>query len=359
MHVVRVFACLLIWLLGTLSGCKDVATIGGLCAAECASAGAGSRGCEPARCDAGIDAASTLDACAAAGCSADAGLVCSDVPRELSRMRLGLMLIVDDSISLAPWWPALNDGLLQFIQYTQASGLALGLQRFDEVCEPEPHSTPLVPIAPLASNRQALVQAVPQGGVSTSTTPALDGVLRYARDWAVDNPDSHAAVVLLTDASPGACDGLVGDYDGEAQRLASAAYAGEPSIPTYVIGFGTLTGPGPLALAGGTDPIAIATTPADGEVASALERVRRLAQPCEFRWQPGWTIAADSAVIVVASDGSERRIPMLSNGAACAGQDGFYIAAAGGDYPLIACERTCENLTSTDRASLSRTCIER
>jgi hypothetical protein len=275
-------------------------------------------------------------------------------------MQVDLMLVVDDSISLSPWWPALNDGLLQFLQTTEASGIAIGLQRFDEMCEAESYINPIVPIAPLADNRQALLKALPLSGVvSTSTVPALDGVLRYARGWAVDNPAARVAVVLLTDASPGACDGLVGDFDGEAQKLARAAYVGVPSIQTYVVGFSTLAGPGPLALAGGTEPISIGVTPADGEVATALERVRAAAQPCAFRWQAGWTLAPDSAVLVVASDGTERRIPILPSGSACAGKDGFYLASSAASHPLIACETTCESLTPKHRASLSRACVER
>jgi hypothetical protein len=275
-------------------------------------------------------------------------------------MRVDLMLVVDDSASFAPWWPALNDGLLQFLRNTDGSGIGVGLQRFDENCEPEAYIDPLVPIAPLADNRQALLQALPLSGLlSTSTVPALDGALRYARGWAVDNPTVRVAVVLLTDASPGACDGLVGDFDAEAQRLARAAYVGQPSIETYVIGFSTLAGPGPLAVAGGTEPIAIGVAPADGEVSTALERVRGAAQPCAFRWQVGWTLAPDSAVLVVASDGTERRVPILSSGSACAGQDGFYVANPAASHPLIACETTCKTLTPTDRASLSRACVER
>jgi hypothetical protein len=358
----RALACALVWLIGTLFGCEDIATIGGLCAGDCVSAGPGARGCDAGRCDASVDddGGARLDACAAGGCSPDAGPVCSEERHELSRMRVDLMLVVDDSISLSPWWPALNDGLTQFLQTTEPSGLAVGLQRFDEICEPEPYGDPLVPIAPLADNRQALLQALPLSGVvSTSTIPALDGVLRYACTWAVDNPASRVAVVLLTDASPGACDGLVGDYDGEAQRLARAAYEGVPSIETYVIGFSTLLGPGPLALAGGTDPILIGVTPADGEVAAALERVRGAAQPCAFRWQTGWTLAPDSAVLLVAADGTERRVPILSSAAACAGEGGFYVANLAASYPLIACETTCESLAVTDRVSLSRACVER
>jgi len=359
----RVLASTLVCLLGTLYGCEDVATIGGLCPTDCASGGSGSLGCDERRCsvDTGVtfDAGQTLDACAAGGCSPDAGPVCSEELHELSRMQVDLILVVDDSASLAPWWPALNDGLVQFLQNTEASGLAIGLQRFDEVCEAEPYSVPVVPIAPLADNRQALLQALPTGVVTTSTVPALDGVLRYALRWAIENPAERVAVVLLTDASPGACDALAGDYDGEAQKLARAAYEGMPSIETYVIGFSSLTGPGPLALAGGTVPIPIGVTPADGEVLSALERVRGTAQPCAFRWQSGWMLASDSAVVIVASDGTERRVPILSSASACARDAGFYVANLDDFYPLIACEATCENLTATDRVSLSRACVER
>jgi hypothetical protein len=191
---------------------------------------------------------------------------------------------------------------------------------------------------------------------STSTIPALDGVLRYARNWAAAHSDARVSVVLLTDVSPGACDGFFGDHEAEAQRIARAGYEGVPSIKTYVVGFSVLQAAGPLAQAGGTQATSISVTPPDGEVRAALENVRQDAQTCQFRLGNDFRLAADSAIVVTASNGAERRYPILSGGAACAQQDGFYVEDPTAPYPLVACARTCSSLAATDRTASSSAC---
>lgn len=345
---------MLVWLLGALLGCSDRATVGGLCGEDCSARDAAAHACSGAGCES-ADAAA--DACDADGCAPDAGLVCQAGMHELVRMRTDLLLVVDDSASLAPWWPALNDGLREFLERTSPDGLGVGLQRFDEVCDVAPHAVPAIPIAPLRQNLPALMQAFPfEGGVSTSTLPALQGALAHARSWAAANPDSRVSVVLLTDASPGACDGLAGDYDAESERSTRAAREAVPAVDTYIVAFSTLKTPDAIARGSGTEPLHIGVTPADGEVWSALERVRRSAQPCAFRWPSGFSLAPDSEILATASDGSERHYPMLSSSSACAQQDGFYVEDPSSPYPLLACPRTCETL---DAAALSSACSTR
>jgi hypothetical protein len=350
-------------LLGAMLGCSDHATIGGVCLKNCAAAACGRRGCAadggPGGCSGascGVDAGD--GACPAGDCDSDAGPVCREGSYELTRTRLDLMLIVDASASLAPWWPALYDGLAQFLQDSDSSGIGVGLQLFDEVCDAQHYVDPIVPIAPLPQNWPALEQAIPLFPLaSTSTIPALDGVLQYARTWAASHSDARMAVVLLTDAAPGACDALTGDIDGVAQSIARAGYAGTPSIQTYVIGFSLLSTTNAIALAGGTQPALISVTPADGEVRAALDNVRQGAQPCAFKWQSEWTLAPTSAVVVTAADGTKSRYPILGNAAACDQQAGFYVDDPTAPFPLVACARTCRALAATDRLALSSACM--
>jgi hypothetical protein len=350
-------------LFGSALGCSDVATIGGLCPSLCPSAScvagacvadSGTDGCAGAAC--AIDAGS--DACAADGCRPDAGPVCSQGAYELTRMRLDLVLVVDDAASLVPWWPALREGLDQFLQQAQSSGIGVGLQRFGDICDAEQYVQPIVPIAPLPGNLSALQQALPLAAIAdTSTIPPLDGALQYARTWAASNSNARVAVVLLTDASPGPCDALSGNYDMEVARVARAAYEGTPSIKTYVIGFSVLPTLDPIPSAGGTELSLISIVPADGEVLTALEHVRQEAQPCAFSWQSGWTPASSSEVVFKASDGIESRYPILANGSECAQQqEGFYVEEPTASYPLIACPRTCAHLTAPDQLTLSSAC---
>lgn len=150
-------------------------------------------------------------------------MTCVESTSTLVRRQLDLLLVMDDTASLVPWLPALQEGLASMLQDEAWHGTRVGLQRFDEICEPEPYANLLVPIAPLPENAPALQGALPLlPTASTSTVPALDGALLYARSWAATH-DSRIAVVLLTDASPGACDGLIGDWVSQGQRLIRAA----------------------------------------------------------------------------------------------------------------------------------------
>ena len=355
---------LLRWLivLWACAGCADHAVVGGLCGAnaQCATTAGNS-----AAADAGADACGARDcgsaassgSCSGPSCKGDAGANCSDGEIVLTRRRLDLIMVVDDSASLAPWLPWLHDGLDRFLLQERTSGLGVGLSRFDDVCEAAAYRQLIVPIAPLPDNAAALEQASAlMATASTSTIPALDGVLQHAQAWARAHDNSDVAVVLLTDGSPGACDGLSGDYDGEAQRIARAAHLGTPSIKTYVVVFSVLATASAIAVAGGTTPLLISVTPGDDDVLIALEAVRTDAQPCAFQWPSEWRPAPNAEVVVEDSDASTHRYPILADRSTCDQEQGFYVQDPQAAYPLMACPSTCEGLHSDDRLALSRAC---
>ena len=120
----KLAGCMCALLLCSTLGCSDRATIGGLCREHCAPVDAGGGTCAGDGCtpDAGPPDAGT----------ADAGPVCREGSFELTRMRLDLVLVMDDTASVAPWLPALYDGLDQFLTAKESSGIGVGLQRFDE-----------------------------------------------------------------------------------------------------------------------------------------------------------------------------------------------------------------------------------
>ena len=373
--------CMFALLLAAALGCSDSAIIGGVCPAECpagkCTAGVcvldpGMDACPGGDCDAdtsydacaadgcGHDAGTRCSSGAADGCGTDAGPVCSSGAYELARSQLSLLFVVDDAASLAPWWDALRTGLDEFLQQSESTGLVVGLSQFAESCDAQAYVQPIVPMASLPGNLSAMQQAVPLAAAKgdTSTIPAFDGALQYARSWAEANASGRTAVVLLTDASPGACDALSGDYDAEVSRIARAGFDATPPVKTYVIGVSLLPWLAPIPPAGGTELMWINILPADGEVRTALENVRADAQPCAFRWQPEWTLAADTEV-VSSSGGQTRRLPILANASECAQRDGFYVGDLGATYPLVACPRTCTSLTGSPQLTLSSACRAR
>jgi hypothetical protein len=308
--------------------------------------------CIQPSCVAAAGTGAIQDACAADGCGSDADANLSCSARPLEQKRLDLLLVLDDSASLAPWWPALREGLEQFLEEGASRGLGVGLVSPGEVCDPQQYVVPLVPIAPLPGNLSALQQAIPSDAqLSTSTIPALSGALMHARSWATAHADAHVAVLLVSDASPGACDGLIGDYDGEAGRVARAAREGSPSIDTYVINVSTLQTAATIAKEGGTEAVQIGILPADGEVQAAFDKLRQAARPCAFAWPDGVAMASASQVVVAGAAGSERRYDVHQGAQACA-SGGFYVEDATAPYPLIACPDTCAALTADDQVSV-------
>ena len=86
------------------------------------------------------------------------------------------------------------------------------------------------------------------------------------------------AVLLLTDASPGACDALTGNYDVEAARLAGAANKSSPSIDTYVVAAGSMEIVDSIARSGGTQLQRLPITLTSDDVLVALRNVREAAR---------------------------------------------------------------------------------
>src|ERR1700759_2509447 len=104
--------------------CKDGATIGALCpagcdfqvdAAVCACTRDGVTPCASTVCRAdaaacaaqGCGSDDDADACAAPGCRADDAGTCAPGTYPLERTRLDLLIAVDDSATVYPWWPQL------------------------------------------------------------------------------------------------------------------------------------------------------------------------------------------------------------------------------------------------------------
>lgn len=262
--------------LGLMLGCSDSAIIGGLCPAGCKLRSDRICDCSQAfdRSDAGSsDASSTSDADAAApvdpSAAGSGGTSCPEPPR------LDLLVVIDDGASLLPWWGAVSDGFAAFLEDDASRGIGVGLLRFGEACEPQAYLPPIVPIASLPDNLAALKAAIPPtANITNSTIPALNAAEIHAQRWSTDHPQNKVAVVLITDASPGACDGLTGNYEVEAARVAQAARSSSPSIKTYVVGIGSFELVDSIARSGGTEAQRVPITALGADVLTALRTIR-------------------------------------------------------------------------------------
>lgn len=120
-------------------------------------------------------------------------------------------------------------------------------------CDPTDYGQPVVPIDVLPGNQAALTSAIngkSADGDATPTEPALRGALTYASQWATDHPSHITSVLIATDGEPNDC---TGDSDvTKASNTAAEFFNGMPSIPTYVLGIGTVKDLDAIASAGGT-----------------------------------------------------------------------------------------------------------
>lgn len=256
-------------------GCADAATIGELCPVGCL-----------VRSDKICDCTQLIDR-SDSGSSSDAGVMPAQDASEpetpaadsgasmcTTTPALNLIVVLDDGASVLPWWGAVSDGFLAFLEDDAARNLGIGLIRFDEICDPEMYLPPMIPVAPLADNLAALQAAVPGSAtLSNSTIPALDAAERYAQRWSSAHPDARIAVVLITDASPGACDGLSGNYEVDAARIAYAAHSSNLAIETYVVGVGSFELVDSIARSGGTECQRIPITATGADVLTALRTI--------------------------------------------------------------------------------------
>ncbi len=160
-------------------------------------------------------------------------------------------------------------------------------------CAAADYATPAVPVAVLNDAAPALVASMsaidPEG--ATPTGPALQGAIDHAHEWALANPTHKVVALLATDGLPTECSPL--DNAGLAE-IAAAGLAGEPSVPTFVIGVfsgkdaaaqATIDA---IAAAGGTDKgfYIDAQQAVDQAFLDALNAIRGAKLACEYQLPP-------------------------------------------------------------------------
>jgi hypothetical protein len=179
-------------------------------------------------------------------------------------------------------WTVESAALKDFIANSANAGMGMGIGFFpsmNNICTSATYTTPTVEIAPLPGNAAMLDTAIaaqtPAG--NTPTVPSLDGATQHAVAWARANPTHRVAVVYATDGYPEGCNG---NTIPAAAAIATAAFNGTPSIPTYVLGVGSnLTSLNMIAASGGTTKAFLVDTTgsAAAEFAAALSTIRSTA----------------------------------------------------------------------------------
>jgi hypothetical protein len=319
-------------------------------------------------------------ASSSSGATSDAACASSAVEAQLANLNIIVMYDRSGSMGAPPKfdpavkWTPVGTAMKSFFGNPASKGVSATLQFFPQDlpggtvtiaqaqalwCVPGPYSTPRVPLTalPSASFGTAIDATVPQGG--TPTRAALDGAIALAKSTAAARPDEKTIVLLVTDGDP---DTVVQLQNGQLLELcsqpdalnsvatvsasASAAFAGSPSIPTYVIGIGTsLVNLQSIAAAGGTTNAVLvdvgnpATT--TSKLTQALDTIRGQSIPCDIALPAppnGQTLDINSVNVLITKGGAQTT---LTYNKECTGGKGWHYDDANAPTKVVLCTDEC------------------
>jgi hypothetical protein len=260
------------------------------------------------------------------------------------RKRLDIYMMVDDSGSMVPWWPATLEAISMFFNDPGSAGVGVGVHFFGSACDAAYYATPAVAIAPLPDNKPALEMAFPIIPIEgTATLPAMEGAIMHARQWSTSNPDAKTVVLLVTDGLPDDCGSTVENVS----TVIAEGFTGAPSIQTFVIGLGDLGALNMFAQSGGTTQALVIEPGAAPALVAALNDIRSAALPCEFALPDnnGGTVQLDR-VNLRHTDlaGVEETIGNVPDAASCSDKGGWHYDNPSAATQLIACPASCAQL---------------
>jgi hypothetical protein len=180
---------------------------------------------------------------------------------------------------------------MTFFPLTKSDGTTCGTAE----CDPTAYGTPSVPMTALPEPTlfaNAIDANFPACHPGTPMITAFEGAIPYVQGLASSDPLAQVAMVLVTDVTTGepyeVCKSLQGTaaINAVAAQLSSVA----ATIPTYVIGVGSVTSLQTLAQAGGTGSAYLVSitdpTLTQTEFSATIGAIRQAAVPCDVAIPP-------------------------------------------------------------------------
>jgi len=279
-------------------------------------------------------------------CIGSSGESCANVP--------------DCSASGGSRWDAIRAGLVDFVTKVGNKDIRAGIGFFgasisggdDRVdCDVTQYSTPKVAIGPMATAGPAIIDAIDatQPGGLTPTYPALDGALRYAKQWATTNVGRQTVVVLVTDGYPTQCQDPVSI--AQIAKLSATAYQANPSVRTYVVGLAAGFNLDTIAQSGGTNTafnFDKSNVTSDNLVQTLLNITNsKIACNYEIPPVPATEVFNKDKVQVIYTphSGAKQEVPKLSGAAACDRNPngGWYYDNEANPSTIRVCPCSCSN----------------
>jgi hypothetical protein len=322
-------------------------------------------------------------------------LVCQGVSVSAPTSPVNVLILLDRSTSMLDpvdrnvpgspsRWQAVTSAIRSFVNSAQAADARVGLQFFGltappDDCGVDKYANPAVAVAPLGSNRQALLDAIDTTlpGSFTPTAPALEGVLRYSLGVAKrpENAGIPTVVIMASDGIPTEC-GPVGD-DGVmiisfAQIIDilksysqpptdAAGMPTQPPIRTYIVGTQALSSnANALAQAGDGQAFLVgdqAGAPIDLEAKFLDALLRIVVKPlsCELELPqsaPGTGQAIDFDKVRVRFTAANSRTvteyPRTDGLVTCGSNSAWYYDDPRAPKKIVFCHNACQALGAGD-----------
>ena len=214
-------------------------------------------------------------------------------------------------------------------------------------CSATDYAMPAVEIAPLPGVAHDIVTSIGQHSPTTGTptSAALQGAVDHSKAWAQSHAGDAVVAVLATDGDPSGCDENLTDIDA----IAATAFAGTPSIMTFVIGVGpSLSSLNGIAHAGGTNAAFLVDTGGNvnQQFLDAMNAIRHAALGCQYLIpQPVTGTPNFDEVNVVyqpGGGGAAQTFPNVMNLASCpATGNAWYYNDPANPTQIILCPSTC------------------
>jgi hypothetical protein len=288
---------------------------------------------------------------------------------------------VDPTVPGSPSrWTAVTSALTSFVNSAEAAQARVGLQFFgltngNDDCGVAKYAVPAVAEAPLANNRQALLDAIQKTlpGSFTPTEPALEGALQYSLTVAQrpENANIPTLVVLASDGIPSEC-GPIGP-DGEpivsftqifdtlksysVPPVDASGNPTQPPIRTYIIGTQDLKDNArDFAQAGNGEAFLVGATGEDLQQKFLDALLKIVVKPLDCQIDVPQT-APDTGeqvdfdrvrVEFTGSSGSATEFPRTDNLTTCGTSTAWYYDNAQMPKQIVFCPKACTALGAGD-----------
>ena len=213
-------------------------------------------------------------------------------------------------------------------------------------CTASDYATANVEIAPLPGVASSIVSSMGAHSPTTGTptSAALQGAVDHAKAWKMSHASDAVVAVLATDGDPSECDTNLTNIDA----IASTAYAGTPSIMTFVIGVGpSLSSLNGIAAAGGTTQAFLVDTGGNvnQQFLDAMNAIRHAALGCNYQIPAPMNGSPDYGqvnVVYLPMGGNAQTFPMVQDMASCpASGNGWYYDNPSNPTQIVLCPSTC------------------